>query len=381
MSGPLGDFLRLRRQQASIDRFVTPGPRRTPGLRREEVAVAAAVSVDYYTRLEQGREANPSDAVLTAIAAALNLPPDDLRHAQTLRDGARQRPPSGAVSSPDVVRRMQAVVDAWAPFPAYALSFCSDVIAANPQAFDLFVGLDDADGGRPNTCRYLLTNPLARRRFVDWESVARASVASLREHSTPRADDPRIVELVDELRWSSSDFTQWWDGYAVAPRRSSSKTFRRLDGESFTLDYEVMLVPETGVRMTVYLGEVPDAAEVRRLTERATAAHPMREWAADKTVSPRVEALRDHAVGGLAHVNSTPILDRPIVDEPDLLATPVRRNGVVVPDREHMIVLRIEGLDNRRQADATAQAAEELLSHDLPSDVTAAQGKARRGVE
>ncbi|MDL9936324.1 helix-turn-helix transcriptional regulator [Gordonia sp. ABSL1-1] len=242
MDATLGEFLRTRRRQA-----VAPvgERRRTPGLRREEVATAAAVSHDYYTRLEQGRERNPSDDVLAAIGDSLGFGPDDHAYARALRD----RPGIGAGIDIDAAR-MSRLVESLRPNPAYVLDQVSNVVAINSEGAELFTGL--MDHPRPNTCRYLLTDPRARERFVDWEDNARRSVAALRAANADVAD-PGLDALTTELSAASTTFGEWWASFAVAPRRADAKRFRDTDGRVITYPYESLRLPDPGLRMTVYL--------------------------------------------------------------------------------------------------------------------------------
>lgn len=247
MRSELGQFLVTRRSRRPSP---TVGRRRTPGLRREEVAAAAAVSVDYYTRLEQGRENNPSNAVLSALAGPLALDDDDLRYLRALRDrGTVPRPESSALFAP----RMQELVAAVRPNPAYVLDRFSDVIAINPEGAELFSGLTDQAGSTANTCRYLLTDPRARSHFVDWEAVARRSVAALRAANADALDAPRLNSLVAELSEASDHFVRWWADQEVAPRRAAEKRFREPDGTVLVYPYEVLHLEDHRARMTIYL--------------------------------------------------------------------------------------------------------------------------------
>lgn len=252
IANELGDFLRARRQ----DRALAPGhdsrgARRTPGLRREEVATRAGISVDYYIRLEQGRESHPSDAVLTALAHALALSPDAARHLVRLRDAdaahAEPRADSG------LLPRMSALVAAVRPQPAYVLDRFSTIVAANEEGMSLHAGLAELPPEQRNTCRYLLTDPRARETFLDWEELARGAVAHLRAANVDRLDDPRLGDLVRELGTRSPQFTAWWSGHIVERRRGATTRIRGLDGVVVERSYEILHLPDDAVRLTIWL--------------------------------------------------------------------------------------------------------------------------------
>lgn len=263
MSTELGAFLRARR----TDERLTPdtdgfGRRRITGLRREEVASTAGISVDYYTRLEQGRESNPSDSVVEALARVLRLDSDSVDHVYRLRaspgtgfPGTVSPDPheSDSDAAPEATARMTALVAAVRPDPAYVLNRLADVVAANPEGLAVLDGIADLPVGRRNTCRYLLTHPRAREVLVDWEDVARGAIAHLRAVNADRLQDRRLCRLVEELREHSLEFDRWWDGHLVQRRRAATERLRAPDGRVTTRPYEVLHLPEEGLRMTIWM--------------------------------------------------------------------------------------------------------------------------------
>ncbi|SFR61442.1 helix-turn-helix transcriptional regulator [Microbacterium azadirachtae] len=259
MSNALGDFLRARRTDARLqaDAPRTGGRRRTTGLRREEVATAAGISADYYTRLEQGRETHPSDAVLDALARALQLDPDAADHLRRLRDAhpatARAESPAAPAVDEGLTARMALLVDAVRPNPAYVLDRLSTVVAANPEGLALHEGLADLPPAQRNTCRSLLLDPRARETFVEWEELARGAVAHLRAANVDDLQDPQLVALVAELSSASPLFRTWWSGHLVQRRRGDITHVRGADGTVSARRYEVLHLPEDGVRMTLWL--------------------------------------------------------------------------------------------------------------------------------
>ncbi|GAA3429701.1 helix-turn-helix transcriptional regulator [Streptosporangium nondiastaticum] len=207
----LGEFLRARREALNPVEvgLLHSGPRRTPGLRREEVAMFAGMSTDYYIRLEQGRERHPSEQVIGALVRALRLDPDAAAYLHELaHPGPRRGDGDGQVRqvSPEVLR----LIDSWPYTPALVIDRCMDVLAANRLAVALFAGQEHAG----NLMRMVFLDSAARslyREFgLDWEAVAHAKVARLRTAAGADLDDPRLVELVGELSRRSPEFRRLW---------------------------------------------------------------------------------------------------------------------------------------------------------------------------
>ena len=253
MSNDLGDFLRARRTAVAVPRQEPGvGRRRVSGLRREEVAAASGISVDYYIRLEQGRERHPSDAVLDALARVLKLSGDAHAHAYRLRDAPAAT--RDAWPQDDLSGRMDALVAAVSPNPAYVLDALSTVIAANPEGLALYDGFADLAPGERNTCRYLFTDPRAPQIFVEWEELARGAVAHLRAANADDLDDERLRALVADLSLRSEEFATLWSSHIVERRRGSIKHLRTPAGV-IARRYEVLHVPGEALRMTLWLPE------------------------------------------------------------------------------------------------------------------------------
>ncbi|MBA8829848.1 helix-turn-helix domain-containing protein [Alpinimonas psychrophila] len=254
MSNELGEFLRARRRDAELEPLTNTGAnrRRVAGLRREEVAAASGISVDYYTRLEQGRETHPSDAVLNGLSRALQLGVDASEHLYRLRSAIL--PPRSVRGDEFILgQRMAALVEAVRPNPAYALDRLSNMVAANPEGLALYDGFADLPHGERNTCRYLMTEDRAREIFVEWEEVARGAVAHLRAANADNLHDTELQALVAELREHSPLFEEWWDEHIVERRRASLKHLRTQDGGTIARRYEVLHLPDEGVRVTIWL--------------------------------------------------------------------------------------------------------------------------------
>ena len=257
MSTELGEFLRARRGDANLESPIRDGNnrRRVAGLRREEVSTAAGISVDYYTRLEQGRETRPSDAVIDALARVLRLTPDATEHLYRLRGAS----PSSIHGQHDddglLAERMATLVEAVRPNPAYVLDRLSNMLAANPEGLALYDGFADISPRQRNTCRYLITDPRAREIFLEWEEIARGAVAHLRAANADNLHNPELQALVAELCQRSALFEEWWSEHIVERRRTSIKHIRATDGDTITRRYEVLHLPEDGLRMTLWLPE------------------------------------------------------------------------------------------------------------------------------
>jgi transcriptional regulator with XRE-family HTH domain len=256
----LGEFLRARRgrlRPADVGLPAGIGPRRTPGLRREELAAVAGLSMDYYIRLEQGKETNPSGPILDGLARALRLNEEEQAHLYRLADlaaGRRPRPGPGRVlvpGRPRVRPGIRQLLGTVRPCPAYVLSRTSDLLAANPEGLALFAGIQDWPAGQRNTIRFTFLHPAARELFADWDVAAASTAAHLHALEAEDPDDQDLRALVGELLAASPEFARLWPRHDVRRRRSDRKPFRHpLVGE-FTLSYEVLHLDD-GQRMTVY---------------------------------------------------------------------------------------------------------------------------------
>ena len=202
----LGEFLRARRGELNPPDVGLPevGPRRVPGLRREEVALLTGVSLDYYTRLEQGRERRPSDQVLDALARVLHL---DHHAAGYLFRLAQPAPQTARVTSPRTVGAvlldfLTDTIDG----PATLTGPVLDVLAANPLARALYDGFAAFD----NLARMVFLDPAAQRFYADWDNAARGVVSNLRAGSAPFPEDPHVTAIIGELTVRSPAFGTYW---------------------------------------------------------------------------------------------------------------------------------------------------------------------------
>ncbi len=260
MPGPneLGGFLRARRgrlRPGDVGLPLGPGTRRTPGLRREETAALAGLSIDYYIRLEQGKESNPSGPVLDGLARALRLNDEEHAHLYALASHAAGRTARGSQPASRVVRPgVRQLLETVRPCPAYVLTRTSDLLAANPEALALFPGLADWPPEQRNTIRYTFFHAAARELFADWDRSAETIAAHLRSLAAGTPDDPAVTALIAELLDGSPEFARLWQRHDVRQRRGESKRFRHPQAGELTLTHEVLYLAD-GQRMSVYQAE------------------------------------------------------------------------------------------------------------------------------
>jgi transcriptional regulator with XRE-family HTH domain len=249
----LADFLRRSRARlAPADVGLAEGlRRRTPGLRREEVAQLAGMSADYYTRLEQARGPRPSRQILAAIARALRLTDDERDHLFHL---AGEEPPRDRSGSGHVRPGLLLVLDRLEDIPAMVVNDLGDLLAQNTMAAALIGDVSARSPEQRNIVRRFFTDPAGRALFPaeDHEEQARRHVAGLRAAVASRPDDPRGAALVAELRANSEEFARLWETHEVAVRRSSVKRFRHSLVGELELECEVLLSADHDQRLIVY---------------------------------------------------------------------------------------------------------------------------------
>jgi transcriptional regulator with XRE-family HTH domain len=271
--GELGAFLRARRARVRPEDVGLPtgsGTRRTPGLRREELAALAGVSIHYLTRLEQGKETNPGTGVLDALARALVLDPDAHAHLYALANEAAHRTPpprpeADAPGSQAVRAPVEQLLEQLRPSPAYVLNRISDILAANPEAVALFAGLDRWPRARWNTIRYLFLHPSAHDLFIDWQETAITALAHLHARLANPTSDAAASALIEELTASSQEFVRLWERYDVHPRRSRPKNLQHPAIGKITLHQEVLHLSDDGLRLNIYQAQ-PGSADETALT-------------------------------------------------------------------------------------------------------------------
>jgi transcriptional regulator with XRE-family HTH domain len=218
-----GDFLRARRggltpESVGLHRHRR---RRTPGLRREEVAELAGIGVDWYIRLEQGRSVTPSVGTIDALARALRLTELEHQHLRALAGGGGVRPFQPETAPPALLRLLESLAQ-----PAYLTGRRRDLVAWNAAAADLF-GFDQLAGDERNILVSMLTNPRSRELFgAGWADEAQAMVARFRATHDLWAGDPAFVSLLRRLRDGCPEFDAWWERHDVRRPVSGVKTLR-----------------------------------------------------------------------------------------------------------------------------------------------------------
>ncbi|GAB2586408.1 transcriptional regulator [Paractinoplanes abujensis] len=249
----LGDFLRKRRAAVRPAQVGLPehGDRRVAGLRREEVAQLAGVSVDYYVRLEQGRERNPSAQVAETLAVALRLDDDGRAHLFRL---AGLAPTARAAYGADRVDpALVQLMAAWPATPALVYNRAYDILAANPLGEALFAGLPR------NLMLAVFTEPRAREFYADWPTVAANSVAGFRMQLGKAPDHPRVRAVLSELLEGSEEFAELWRRHDARGKSLDLKTLHHPEVGRLTLRVQTFSVRGTdGQELAVYSPE-PDS--------------------------------------------------------------------------------------------------------------------------
>ena len=256
----LGRFLRARRAAvtpAEAGIAVGPGLRRTPGLRREELATLAGVSVAYYARLERGTEKRPSPSVIDALAGALRLGETEHEHLSGLaalagRAARAPRTPAGRSVPPGV----RLLLESLRPNPAHVVGRTGDLLAHNPGGLRLLAGMADWPAGQRNIARYLFLHPASRELFGDWDNQVRGCVGRLRALAGTDPGAPGLTRLLGELLLGSPEFARLWERYDVTGHSHGSKTFRHPDVGDLALGYQGLAVSGgDGQIMVVYYAE------------------------------------------------------------------------------------------------------------------------------
>ncbi|MFI6846074.1 helix-turn-helix transcriptional regulator [Kitasatospora sp. NBC_00085] len=264
MENTVGDFLRSRRARIRPEEVGLPshGRRRVQGLRREEVAQLAGVSVDYYVRLEQGRGGSASDAVLDAVARVLGL---DEVEAAYLRSLARPARPSAAPRGRRQVREgTRLLLDLMPGVPAFVLGRRMDVLAWNDLG-DAVNGFSARSSGEANAARHAFLDPAAREFYPQWEAVAAETVAYLRLDAGRHPQDARLAALVGELSMRSEEFRRLWADHEVKQKTHGVKLIRhRLVGE-LDFGYETLAVNGSPDQLLVVYTAPPGSPTAQKL--------------------------------------------------------------------------------------------------------------------
>ncbi|MFF8571713.1 helix-turn-helix domain-containing protein [Streptomyces sp. NPDC015408] len=268
LAAEVREFLSTRRARITPEQAGLPvygGNRRVAGLRREEVALLAGMSVDYYVRLERGNLSGASDSVLEALAHALQLNEAERTH---LYDLARASTPAGrrrAATTSRVRPTILRLLDSMTGVPAFVRNARFDVVAANALGRALYAPLFDsplfAQRGPVNSARFLFLDPAAQDFWVDWDRSADDAVAFLRTETGRAPHDRALTDLIGELTTRSEDFTRRWARHDVKFHRFGVKKFHHPLVGDLALPYEAMDLPsDPGLRLNFYTPE-PDSPE------------------------------------------------------------------------------------------------------------------------
>ncbi len=272
----LGSFLRLRREALRPEDagLIPGGRRRTPGLRRDEVAMLADMSTDYYERIEQGRGPQPSPAMLGAVARALRLTLDERDHVYRL---AGRQPPEPHVALGYADPGLMTILDALAPsVPALVCDDLSTVVAQNPLNVALLGPLAGRPGRDANFTWHWFTDPDYRTLYAenDRDELGRTYVADLRVAVTRRSADPVARALVEALSAASPEFRALWSRHDVAVQRSTRKVLQHARVGRLDCECDVVLSPPSGQRIVLFRARPgTDCAERLELLRVVGAQH------------------------------------------------------------------------------------------------------------
>ena len=262
----LADFLRARREGTRPEQVGLPAGRgrRTPGLRREEVALLAGVSVTWYTWLEQGRRINASDDVLLAIGRALRLDDAGQEHMLALTD-----PGTASVEAPDeppsaLIRLLESLM----PAPAYVLGPHWEFVAWNTAQARLYPRIEELEPPRRNLLWVLFADASTRELIVDWDIHARQALAEFRSATSAVRHDSAMNELVDLLTSESSDFAAWWPEHDVSGFETRLRRFSHPAAGELTFEYQQLTPAEWPALRVVAQLPVPGDDSAERLAVR-----------------------------------------------------------------------------------------------------------------
>jgi transcriptional regulator with XRE-family HTH domain len=290
-STEIREFLRTRRARITPEQAGLaphPGARRVPGLRREEIAQLAGVSVDYYIRLERGRTQGVSETVLEAVARALQLDDTERAHlfdlAQpTAARGRRRRPLSPQRVHPVLYRTLESL-----GVPAVVQGRRMDVLAANRLGYALFTDFEVRPHRERNFARFVFLDQAARTLYADWDRAAGDCVAMLRLYAGGHPDDPQLTELIGELSVHSGTFRRMWAGHDVLAHTTGTKHLRHPLAGDLTLDYMVLTVggdPEQA--LVIYTPEpASPSAEALGILASWTSTSTSGPYAREQTHNP-----------------------------------------------------------------------------------------------
>jgi transcriptional regulator with XRE-family HTH domain len=276
------DFLASRRARITPEQaglLAGGGRRRVPGLRREEVAVLAGVSTEWYTRLEKGHITGVSEDVLEAVARALQLDEAERTYLLDLARAARPSRTPQRRSRAQLQPRVQWMLDSMTGSAAFVANGRLDIVAANPLGRALHAPLFDVPGRPANFARFQFLDPRAHDFYPDWEGAANVTVALLRAEAGRYPNDAQLRELVGELSTVSEEFRTRWAAHNVRIHHNGAKSFRHPVVGPLDLGYYTLELPteaHRGLRLTIYTAEpgTPSEDALRLLASWAVTTDP-----------------------------------------------------------------------------------------------------------
>jgi transcriptional regulator with XRE-family HTH domain len=257
----LAEFLRTRRERIAPDEVGLPraSRRRTPGLRREEVALLAGISATWYTYVEQGRDVRVSESVLGSLARVLNLNPYERAHLFVLAGYAAPDDAESAAEKADPP--LLQLLDQVEPSPAYIVGAHSDLLGWNRSAAALFRGFDELPEERRNLLWWAFAMPEAHEILVDWEREARGLLARQRAAAARQPDDPRRTAVVEAVFAVDPQARDWWSRHDVQASRSGTKSLRHPRLGVLTLNHTVLIPAESAEQRLVVYSATPGSRE------------------------------------------------------------------------------------------------------------------------
>jgi transcriptional regulator with XRE-family HTH domain len=273
----LADFLRTRRMRLAPEQVgvMRSGRRRTPGLRREEVAQLANVGVSWYTLLEQGRDIHPSSEVLRNIADALLLTPDERHHLFLLAD--QRQPIQTHASDEQISPALRRVIDALMPIPAYVIGRRWNYLAWNATAKQIFLLSQPVPPYENNAVWRIFADPMSKRiNAPKWEQVAQRVLAEFRAESAQYADEEWFQRFIADLQRVSPEFRAWWPRHDVRARGDAFKELEHPLVGHLMFEHTTLQVPTTPeIKVMIYtpLPETDTLEKLQRLMDQDAAMH------------------------------------------------------------------------------------------------------------
>jgi transcriptional regulator with XRE-family HTH domain len=267
-SEEIKDFLSTRRASITPEQAGLPNygvHRRVKGLRREEVAMLAGVSAEYYTKLERGNLAGASDSVLGSLASALKLSDDERSYLYMLaRNQAGSKVIRRTVPPMTIRPNLQFIIDQM-DVATYVRNTRMDILGSNPMARQLFPWLAEAEGRPVNMARYVFLDPDARTFFAEWPKAASDTVTMLRVQAARDPFDRAITELIGELSTLSPEFRQLWAKHNISRSQLGQKHYNHPVVGQLYLNYQILNVADDPNLIMLVYNAAPDSADVEKL--------------------------------------------------------------------------------------------------------------------